>query len=71
MRDRFPGIPRSRCRKSGTGMGLTIKSGTETRTQIENLRDSGSELKSEKSGTRDWDRRLSNQPALKDSGLSR
>ena len=41
-----PGISRSRSRKSGSGPGtrLLIKSGTETGTQIQNLRDSGPEL---------------------------
>ena len=45
IRDRVPGIPQSRSRKSGTG------------TQIQNLRDLGlgPGLKFEKSGTRDWD----------------
>ena len=30
IRDMIPGIPLSRCRKSGTGPGLIMKFGTET-----------------------------------------
>ena len=37
----------------GLGPGLIIKSGTGTGSHIQNLRDSGPGLKSEKSGTRD------------------
>ena len=43
----------------GLGPGLIRKFRTWTGTQIQNLRDSGPGLKSEKSGTRDWDRNSS------------
>ena len=37
IRDRVPGIPQSRSRKSWTGTGTHLKSGTGTGTQIQNL----------------------------------
>ena len=48
----------------GPGPGLIINSGTGSGTQIQNLRDSGPGLTSEKSGTRDWDRDWSKYPGL-------
>ena len=53
------GSPRSRSLGPGNlepGLGLILKSGTGTGTQIQNLRDLGPGLKFEKSGTQDWDR---------------
>ena len=53
------GSPGSRSLGPGNvepGLGLILKSGTGTGTQIQNLRDLGPGLKFEKSGTQDSDR---------------